>query len=218
VVIKQDSNKQIVAWFKIAEFVSRGEKERALALYRLLAHAINDPAFAQQLEGDILLSFNDEHAFERYAQAVQLYCKSGKVSEAAAVYEHLLVLTPRSTERLQMVVDLYLQFPKQQRTFDALQHFIRLMINQHEFEKVSALLQQLPGDFGVVHQELVNQWAIVENAPAEPLKNHVHTIIDYYYEVKQHKALQTFLMTLKMMHRNLYEDACFYLQDKPNIN
>lgn len=217
-MIKQDSNKQIVAWFKIAEFVSRGEKERALALYRLLAHAINDAAFAQQLEGDILLSFNDEQSFDRYAHAAQLYCKGGRLSEASAVYEHLLLLAPRNSERLQLIVDLYKQFPHQPRTFDALQHFIRLLVSQQEFEKASFMLQQLPADFGTVHQELVNQWAAVEHAPEESLKAHVHAIIDYYYQVKQQKALQTFLMTLKMMHQHLYEDACFYLQDKPHIN
>jgi hypothetical protein len=31
-------DKHTIAWFKIAECVSRGEKERALGVYRLLSH------------------------------------------------------------------------------------------------------------------------------------------------------------------------------------
>jgi tetratricopeptide (TPR) repeat protein len=216
VVVKQESAKQIVAWFKIAEFVSRGEKERALALYRLLAHAIDDAAFAQQLEGDILLSFNDDVAFEKYVQSAQLYNKDGRVSEAAAVYEHLITMAPQTSEKLQMMVDLYKQLSKQLRTFEAMQHFLRWLLSHKEFEKVSFILQQLDDaavDFGMIHQELVQNWLHIENAPTESLKLHVRKIIDYYFQAKQQKALQTFLMTLKMLHALLYEDACFYLQD-----
>ncbi len=219
-VLKQDPNKQIVAWFKIAEFVSRGEKERALALYRLLAHAINDPAFAQQLEGDILLSFHDENAFDRYAQSAQLYLKDARKSEAAAVFEHLAALCPETVERLQLLCDLYKQFPKQQRIHDAMQHFLRLLISQKEFDRVSYVLQQLePSDFGMIHQELVHAWVNEEDIPAESLRTHIRTIIDQYFEAKQDKALQTFLMMLQVVHENLYRDACLHLnQSNLNIN
>ena len=42
-----------VAWFKLAEFVTRKEKERAFGVYRLLSHSIADRAFAAQLEACI---------------------------------------------------------------------------------------------------------------------------------------------------------------------
>lgn len=215
-VMKQESAKHTVAWFKIAEFVSRGEKERALALYRLLAHAIDDPAFVQQLEGDILLSFNDDAAFEHYAVSAQLYAKQGKSSEAAAVYEHLITLAPASDEKLQTLIDLYKQLPKVSRTYGATQLLLRNLMSRGQFEKVSTALQQLDEvalDFGMIHQELVAAWLNEENPPTEPLKLHVKKIIDFYFQAKQQKALQTFLMTLKMLHALLYQEACFYMQD-----
>jgi len=214
--MKQESAKTVVAWFKIAEFVSRGEKERALALYRLLAHAIDDPAFVQQLEGDILLSFSDEAAFERYAASAHLYAKQGKTNEAAAVYEHLITLNPSTDERLKLLIDLYKQLPKVPRTFEATQLFLRGLLHRSEFEKASALLQQLDEigtDFGMIHQELVSAWLNVENPPTEPLKTHVKKIVDFYLSSAQQKSLQTFLMTLKMLHALLYQEACFYMQD-----
>ena len=56
------SDKYNIAWFRLAECVSRGEKERALGVYRLLAHSFGDEAFAHQLMGDLLLSFDDAQA------------------------------------------------------------------------------------------------------------------------------------------------------------
>src|SRR5437899_218534 len=87
------SDKYNVAWFKLAECVSRGEKERALGVYRLLAHSLNDSAFARQLQGDILLSFNDvAGAVEHYRTAATLYQQDERLLEAAAVYEHIVNL------------------------------------------------------------------------------------------------------------------------------
>ena len=82
------SESYTIAWFKIADFVSRGEKERALHMYPLLMHSISEPAISYQLEGDILLAFDDMAALECYRKAVELYKKSGKLRQAIGVYEH----------------------------------------------------------------------------------------------------------------------------------
>lgn len=85
------SDKHTIAWFKIAEYVSRGEKERALGVYRLLSHSFNDKAVACQLEADIYLSFDEyELAIPLYVQAMELYQKSQRFLEAVAVCEHLI--------------------------------------------------------------------------------------------------------------------------------
>jgi hypothetical protein len=86
-------DKHTIAWFKIAECVSRGEKERALGVYRLLSHSFNDVAITKQLEADIHLSFGEEAlAVSLYAQAMQAYGKSQRFLEAVAVSEHLIFL------------------------------------------------------------------------------------------------------------------------------
>lgn len=83
-------DKHTIAWFKIAECVSRGEKERALGVYRLLSHSFNDNALKCQLEADIYCSFGEtEQAILLYQQAMELYKKSHRSLEAEAVGEHL---------------------------------------------------------------------------------------------------------------------------------
>lgn len=209
------SEKYNIAWFKLAEFVSRGEKERALAMYRLLSHSLEDKAFVQQLEGDLLLSFNDDAAYYRYGKAVATYLEHGRVAEAVAVYEHMVTLEPTTLEELQTLVALYLRMHNNLRIFEMTQHLFRWLMGKGEFEKVSALLQQIddPGKFAVVHQELVQSWLKVEDPPTDSLMLHVRKIIDHYFSVRQTKALQSFLITIKMLHVLLYQKACAYMQE-----
>ncbi len=109
--MKQDrSDRYTVAWFKLAECISRGEKERALGVYRLLSHSFIDQAVARQLAGDIHLSFNnEEEAIVQYDKAADLYQKSKRLLEAAAVYEHLLTLQGDNVRFRKNIVDLYQQ-------------------------------------------------------------------------------------------------------------
>ncbi len=102
------ADKYTIAWFKLAECISRGEKERALGVYRLLSHSLEDSAFVHQLEGDIFLSFNDnQEAIENYYKAAQLYKKDNRLLEAAAVYEHLLTIQPDNKRYRTIIISLY---------------------------------------------------------------------------------------------------------------
>jgi tetratricopeptide (TPR) repeat protein len=102
-------NKHTIAWFKIAECVSRGEKERALGVYRLLSYSFNDNAVARQLEADIYLSFGErDSATVLYRQAMDLYQKAQRFLEAAAVCEHLMVLCPDDLTLCREAIRLYL--------------------------------------------------------------------------------------------------------------
>jgi len=101
------SEKYNIAWFKLSECVSRGEKERALGVYKLLSHSIDDAAFAAQLEGDLLLAFEDDAAVEKYCAAANAYKKSQRFVEAAAVYEHLVTLQPDVDDHILHLILLY---------------------------------------------------------------------------------------------------------------
>lgn len=66
-----------IAWFKLAEYVERKEKEKALALYRLLATSINNDAFGMHLLGALHQSFNDtQEAKDKFNLALDLYYES----------------------------------------------------------------------------------------------------------------------------------------------
>ena len=101
-------DKHMIAWFKIAECVSRGEKERALGVYRLLSHSFNDNAVARQLEADIYLSFDEHHAaVPLYQHAMELYQKSERYLEAAAICEHLITMVPHDLLFEREAIKLY---------------------------------------------------------------------------------------------------------------
>jgi hypothetical protein len=99
------SDKFNIAWFKLAELVLRKEKERALYIYRLLVHSLQDEAVAAQLEGDLLFSFNDEKSLDCYIRAARLYERSDRCVEAIFIYEHLNSL--RAPEFNNQLVHLY---------------------------------------------------------------------------------------------------------------
>lgn len=102
--MKQVQNdKYAIAWFKIADYVSRGEKERALGMYRLLAHSIDDHALRFQIEGDILWAFKDNESLQKYEKAADCYQSDGRLRQAAAVYEHLLSISPRPDIRKKLL-------------------------------------------------------------------------------------------------------------------
>lgn len=97
-----------IAWFKLAECVSRKEKERALGVYRLLSHSIDDEALAVQLEGDLLFSFQDHAAaIAKYKQAVELYQKQERFAPAIGISEHIIMHHPKDIWTLEKLVSLY---------------------------------------------------------------------------------------------------------------
>lgn len=148
-----------VAWFKLAEFIERGEKERALSMYKLLTHTVPDPAFTYQLEGDLLASFGDHLAAkERYITAAQLYCKQQEFVIALTLYEKL-VRTQRIQDSLvEALARTYAQAHAYERalhstiTFmqlshEGLYHLIQALIVHHSLgtsaRLYSTLAQQL---------------------------------------------------------------------------
>jgi tetratricopeptide (TPR) repeat protein len=85
-----------IAWFKLADVVSRGEKERALSIYRLFAYSFRDDALSAQVEGDILCMFNDERALESYRRAARLYMRANDLTHAIFLYELMCELSPQA--------------------------------------------------------------------------------------------------------------------------
>lgn len=120
-----------IAWFKLAECVSRGEKERALGVYRLLAHSIDDQAFKYQLEGDLLLSFKDTHqAAEKYLLSIQQYKQTGRLFEMAALYGHLITLQPNNAEHHVQMVNIYHTLNLESKVFHYLESALDLLMQE----------------------------------------------------------------------------------------
>lgn len=148
-------NKYSIAWFKIADFVSRGEKERALGVYRLLSHSIEDSAVVLQLEADILLSCNDEQqALIKYQAAATLYQQVGKLLEALAVYSHLLTLVPHHELFLSKVVALHLLLKNTQFAQQVYEQLFARWIEQKNFASLSICTDEIMQQVQDTHQVL----------------------------------------------------------------
>ncbi len=130
-----------VAWFKLAEFVSRGEKERALNLYRLLVHSFENKAFAYQLEGDLLWSFADEQAIEKYTNAAQIYAFEQRLTEAALLYEQVLSIKSIRSIRL-LLIELYLQLKNNIQLLKHLDVIINDSLLKQSYDDIEPLLDK----------------------------------------------------------------------------
>ncbi|HBS47746.1 TPA: hypothetical protein DEO28_02075 [Candidatus Dependentiae bacterium] len=105
---KEKNGASSIAWFKLAQFVTTKEKEKALGLYKLLSYSIDNKAYSLQVEADLFLAFEDyEVAMTKYQQAALLYKKEKNLVLAASVYEHLTTLQPENPHFLSTLIEVY---------------------------------------------------------------------------------------------------------------
>lgn len=210
------SDKYNVAWFKLAECVSRGEKERAFGVYRLLVYSIDDLAFAKQLEGDLLWFFGDEAAVDRYATALELYQESEKFVEAAAICEHLVTLRPQEYTYRELLIQLYKKLRVTSKIGQTMEQYVGLLLfNKHQ-EKIDPLLATFD-EFhesyacavahGAVVKALINSHTTDENLIQKYLKKAIESFILSGNSV----ALTTFMSSLRALHEHYYVLATDYI-------
>lgn len=144
------TDKYTVAWFKLAECVAKGEKEKAFGVYRLLMHSLEDKAYAHQLEGDLLGAFQDERAFEKYEHAAQLYMANNRWKEAIALYEELVVMTPDNTKAIRCLLELYKKHKKPEHA----EKLIEKTVSYLAYHKTGTMLQQFLARLEQVDEKL----------------------------------------------------------------
>lgn len=210
------SDKYNVAWFKLAEFVARGEKERALGLYRLLIHSFDDKALAFQLEGDILLSFSDNQgAVEKYYHAAHCYEKEGKITEALLAHEHILVLNKDADSSLKKLIELYELNGNVTRLTELLSLQARSLIKNQNYEELAVTVERckkLSSSFQKNIYESIIMALCQEGALLSTIKPYLQDALDLFLLDTQ-QALSQFLESLKALRDDVYEQACNYLKE-----
>ncbi len=211
------ADKYNIAWFKLAEFVARGEKERALGIYRLLLHSFNDRAFSYQLEGDLLWSFSDEQAIDKYMLAAQLYFKEGRLNEAIAIYELLVSLRPNHEQYIHQLIELYQTIKNTQRLVATTENLCDLMLERsdwattHQFimrcEKITSREQCVP-----LYQKYALALVKDPKSPQQEVKKAIQAFMDRAIEDTQTAVLQQFLTTVEMINKDYYQIACGLLK------
>lgn len=206
------SDKYNVAWFKLAECVARGEKERALGMYRLLTHSLNDSSLARQLQGDIFLSFNDTPtAIEHYKAAAQLYKQSDRFLEAVAVYEHIATLVEDKQEPLIFLIDVYCMIGFYSRAITATARLLPLLLEKMELEKAREYLENLDKGLVTPHEEMTFMrkaliYAYARHEAHPPLNIHSHLkkliVVLTTDTDSAHHHLSQFLLHLESLNKD----------------
>lgn len=211
------SDKYNVAWFKLAECVSRGEKERALGVYRLLAHSFGDEAFAHQLMGDLLLSFDDAQAIAKYQHAADQYVKEERFLEAAAVYEHLLTLDPRNIIYRKEIIRLYRETSLHGTLTVHATHLFEQYIDDDNLDGALQVLENIETyltvqELAPLRQKLV--YALLKKRVVVPdiVMEQIHRTIDGYFAAHATKALTQFLAHLEQANNYYYVEASKYME------
>lgn len=160
---QQNSKEKSLAWFKLADLIARGEREKALNVFRLLAHSLPDRAYVLQLEGDILWYFDDKNFTEKYKQAAFLYQKDKRWIDAIAIYEHLLTHNPNSYQVMSSLIVFYIMVNWPEKTYEISDRLVQLfssnIINEFQLETtIKDITQSILALENEPPHSLVNQW------------------------------------------------------------
>lgn len=216
------SEKYNIAWFKLAECVSRGEKERALGVYRLLSHSLDDQAFAQQLAGDLFLSFNDDvTAIEKYKESAQLYEQENRILESAAVYEHLLMLDPRSTEYHIRLLDLYKRMGIRTKMKLHAQELLEKLTTANQWDKAVEVIQLFDKEYEIaliiqLYSYLI-QSLFTQRIAFPTITLYIQQALDVVMHspaIDNSTYLQQLLISIQTMNEEAYTFAQNYLKQK----
>ena len=215
-----NAEKYNVAWFRLAECVSRGERERALGVYRLLSHSVGSDALAKQLFGDLLLCFDDkEGAIQKYKESAQMYKKRGEAIEAIAVFEHLITLNPEDKDD---IFDLCVLYADIQMIFKIVYHVDNLIKN-NRLDFAARIIKKYEDKFCDKEYFLFNQkltLAMIKDRTKvhDFIIEQLEKTLDLFLECEQgnleSEGLSDFLFKLELEGENFYQHACEYLQEK----
>lgn len=211
------SDKHTIAWFKLAEFVARGEKEKALGIYKLLMLSVDDEAFACKLEGDILFSFNDQQAIEKYYHSAVLYQKEGKAIEAAAIYETLLMIFPESKDYINKLIDIYTKLHLKQPLGNVLKKLCLLQIKLHDLQNAIQTLEALQvatNDQNVDILEQLSFELIDKTFNKEIILKHINKTLNEFFLNNDRMKLQQFLSKLEVINKFYHQEALEKIKDK----
>lgn len=206
------SNNHTVAWFKLAQCVTKGQKERALGIFKLLSHSLNDKAFVHQLEGDIFLAFSDPSAAATsYAQAAKMYQQENRLLEAALIYDHLTVLQPMEQSHRASALTLYNTLGLTPAIEQRIQPVITALIAQQKWQECHELITHTKDN---ALRTNLNEQAI-KALLASPTKNDhlelLHTMVTQIVEalssVENSPALQKFLTYLQTHAPEIHEQT-----------
>lgn len=213
------SEKYNVAWFKLADCIARGEKEKALGVYRLLSHSLDDKALACQLHADILLSFNDEQAEAMYKKAADMYKEQEHYLQAAAVYEHLVTLQPHNLTYRITMIELYQHLAIQTKVMEYVEKLIIYLLEKNDWKKAIELAYK----FGTtqdhaftarLHERILFHVMSTNDVLPDTIMDHARAAIDAWWFDADQPAIERLLTKINALDKKIGNYAREYWQKK----
>ena len=216
---QEQSGKRNVAWFTLAECVSRGEKERALGVYRLLSHSLDDSAVIAQLEGDLLWAFNDTTALEKYYIAASRYQHDGRYREALTVLEHSRTLSPTSRYCLEQLIELALLIHSEERLIEYIREYSDRVDDHDSYLFSCAALGKaekadLKKQFFLLKIALVLRASVIEAIPTDSVVPLLQEVAQACLLSSDERQLQRLIVTLEQNSSFYHQQLLNYLADR----
>jgi len=212
------SDKYTIAWFKLAECVAKGEKEKAFGVYRLLMHSLEDQAYAYQLEGDLLDAFQDERAIEKYAHAAHLYQHNNRAKEAIVLYKELIYKAPNENRYLARLIDLYKNHKSAPIGIEKLIALSNELIEKNMSLRAAIVIDELQSVVDVVtifplYTKIMTALIMLHSDKEDKVEEMLYKILDVLINPDHHKELTAFLSVLEQTNHEWYERARTYLKN-----
>ena len=210
-----------VAWFKLADFVARGEKERALSVLRLLMHSVSDEALTYQLEGDILRAFQDGTAIDRYHTSANLYQKLGKFQQAISSHQYA-VMFQENEKTLQALLQVYLIAQHKAGITTSFCKLAQFLITTHSSDYLINYTQTISEKLHPDLQIILYSQLVISLLLHDPTHEKISEIIKNTIDLLQQDLttnqqtssdLKKFLANLKVLNHKEFKKAETYLKE-----
>lgn len=211
------SDKYTIAWFKLAECVAKGEKEKAFGVYRLLMHSFDDQAYAYQLEGDLLDAFQDYRAVEKYTHAAHLYIKSGKLREAATLYRELIFMAPAEILFIQRLIEIYNKATNTDLTLKKITTLAETLSEKKMYNHLTQIVQLFARDtvsaqLGRLYQNIALTTIKNDDSDFEAKELLFEAIVSFFIQSAESQKLQEFMVIIKETDDYWYNKATVLLK------
>lgn len=212
------NDKYTIAWFKLAECVAKGEKEKAFGVYRLLKHSLDDEAYAYQLEGDLLGAFQDKRATEKYAYAAQLYYQNHRFKEAADLYEELFLFMPENELYVSKLIDVYRHNKNNEFFSSKLLKVVEVLKEKNIHHSLMLIFEQLHEKsyrtlLIPVYVDIVVQAIKHKESNAVTIARLIECVMQEFVTQELYTQMRFFLSRLEQTDEYWYKKACTYIKD-----
>ena len=210
----QTAEVKALAWFKLSEFISRGEKERAFGAYKVLVLSFDNKAFCLLIEGDLLSIFGEAAlANEKYLEAAKIYESLENYFLASIAYNSYLQ-NSKCCHILNKLCEIYSQLKFKPKVISSLRALFRFYLENKNKDAAEECLKKLCEYGDCLKEE--EEWAFFllnENKNTKETLANIGKVIENLFTKGESKELQKFLGKLETLDAEAYKNAINKMRD-----